>query len=70
MIRFALSRPALLLGIFGAAVAQILVRLNCFLHLDTSSEARWNLLAIVFTVLFLILFVGGRSGLCPTWITA
>lgn len=59
VISGALSRKALLLGIFGAAIAQILVHLNCFLHLDTSSEARWNLLAIVFTVLILTLFVGG-----------
>jgi cytochrome o ubiquinol oxidase subunit IV len=59
VISGALSGTALLLGIFGAAVAQIMVHLNCFLHLDTSSEARWNVLAIVFTVLILILFVGG-----------
>jgi cytochrome o ubiquinol oxidase subunit IV len=59
VISGALSGQALLIGIFGAAVLQILVHLNCFLHLDTSSEARWNVLAIVFTVLILILFVGG-----------
>jgi cytochrome o ubiquinol oxidase operon protein cyoD len=55
----AVSRPTALAGIFGAAVAQILVHLHYFLHLDTSSAARWNVLALVFTVLILVLFVGG-----------
>jgi cytochrome o ubiquinol oxidase subunit IV len=53
------SRPATLLGIFGAAIVQILVHLHYFLHLDTSSKARWNLLALLFTLLIMILFVGG-----------
>ena len=55
----ALSRSAVLVGIFGAAIVQILVHLHYFLHLDTSSAARWNVLALVFTVLIMILFVGG-----------
>ena len=46
-------------GIFGAAALQILVHLHYFLHLDTSSTMRWNVLALVFTVLILVLFVGG-----------
>ena len=45
-------------GIFGAAVAQILVHLHYFLHLDTSSAARWNVLALLFTLLIMFLFVG------------
>ncbi len=53
------SRATVLFGIFGAAVAQILVHLHYFLHLNRSSAARWNLLATVFTVLILFLFVGG-----------
>ena len=55
----ALSRSAVLVGIFGAAIVQILVHLHYFLHLDTSSAARWNVLALMFTVLIMILFVGG-----------
>ena len=46
-------------GIFGAAVVQILVHLHYFLHLDTSSAARWNVLALVFTLLIMTLFVAG-----------
>jgi cytochrome o ubiquinol oxidase operon protein cyoD len=54
-----LPRRAVLFGIFGAAIVQILAHLHYFLHLDTSSAARWNVLAVVFTLLIMILFVGG-----------
>jgi cytochrome o ubiquinol oxidase subunit IV len=54
-----LSRSAILLGIFGAAIVQILVHLHYFLHLNTKSSARWNILALLFTLLILVLFVGG-----------
>lgn len=53
------SPGATLAGIVGAAVVQILVHLHYFLHLDTSSEARWNLMAALFTLIILALFVGG-----------
>ncbi len=55
----ALPRWAVLLGIFGAASVQILVHLHCFLHLNTSSAMRWNLLALLFALLIMTLFVGG-----------
>jgi cytochrome o ubiquinol oxidase subunit IV len=52
--------PALTLaGIVSAGLVQILVHLHYFLHLDTSSAARWNVLAIMFTLLIMIIFVGG-----------
>jgi cytochrome o ubiquinol oxidase operon protein cyoD len=35
------------------------VHLHYFLHLDTSSTARWNVLAIIFTLIIMVLFVGG-----------
>jgi len=54
-----LSASATLAGIFSAGIVQILVHLHYFLHLDTSSAARWNLLAMMFTLLILALFVGG-----------
>jgi len=53
------SPAATLAGIFSAGLVQILVHLHYFLHLDTSSAARWNLLALIFTFLIMILFVGG-----------
>ncbi len=55
----ALSHSATLVCITGLAIAQILVHLHYFLHLDASSEARWNILTLVYTCLILILFVGG-----------
>jgi cytochrome o ubiquinol oxidase operon protein cyoD len=55
----ALPRRAVLLGIFCAAMVQILIHLHYFLHLDTSSEARWNVMALFLTILIMILFVGG-----------
>jgi len=60
----ALSRSATLFAIFGAAIVQILVHLHYFLHLDGSSAARWNVLALLFTLLILFLFIGGTL-----WIT-
>ena len=54
-----LSSSAILAGIFSAGIVQILVHLHYFLHLDTSSAARWNMLAMIFTLLIMVLFVGG-----------
>ena len=59
VMRGTLSAAATLAGIFGAGLVQILVHLHYFLHLDTSSAARWNVLAMIFTILIMILFVGG-----------
>jgi cytochrome o ubiquinol oxidase operon protein cyoD len=53
-----LPRWAVSFGIFGAAILQIMVHLHYFLHLDTSSTSRWNILALVITLLIMILFVG------------
>lgn len=55
----AIPRGVVFAGIFGAAAVQILVHLHYFLHLDTSSKMRWNMLALILTVLIMILFVGG-----------
>jgi cytochrome o ubiquinol oxidase subunit IV len=53
------SAAATLAAIFSAGLVQILVHLRYFLHLDTSSAARWNVLALIFTLLIMALFVGG-----------
>ena len=57
--RGALPRSAILFGLSGAAVVQMLVHLHYFLHLDAASAARWNLLALAFTLLIMFIFVGG-----------
>lgn len=53
------SSSATLIAIFGAGFLQVLVHLYYFLHLDTSSAARWNMLTMIFTISIMILFVGG-----------
>ena len=53
------SAAATLAVIFAAGLVQILVHLHYFLHLDATSAARWNVLALIFTLLIMILFVGG-----------
>jgi cytochrome o ubiquinol oxidase subunit IV len=55
----AFSPVATIVAIFAAGFVQIVVHLHYFLHLDTSSAARWNLVALLFTLLILTLFLGG-----------
>ena len=55
----ALSHSYVLFGIFAAAAVQIAVHLHYFLHLNTSSAMRWNVLALVFALLIMTLFIGG-----------
>jgi cytochrome o ubiquinol oxidase subunit IV len=45
--------------IFAAALAQIIVHVICFLHLDTRSEGGWTLLAFLFTTVIVVLTIGG-----------
>jgi cytochrome o ubiquinol oxidase operon protein cyoD len=54
-----LSNSVAISGILITAVIQMLVHLHFFLHLDRSSANRWNILSLVFTVLLLIIFIGG-----------
>lgn len=54
-----LSSSATLAGISGAGILQIVVHLYYFLHTDTSSVGRWNVAAMIFTLLIMVLFVGG-----------
>lgn len=59
VMRGLLSHQATLLAIFGTAIVQILMHLYYFLHMNTSSKARWNILAMLFALLIMILVVGG-----------
>lgn len=53
------SRGLLVASIAITAVAQVIVQLVYFLHMDTSSEQRWNMIAFIYTVLCIaILLVG------------
>jgi cytochrome o ubiquinol oxidase operon protein cyoD len=46
-------------GIVVLALFQLLVQLIFFLHLNFSSEARWNLISFVFTVVVVLILVFG-----------
>ncbi|MFC0877395.1 cytochrome o ubiquinol oxidase subunit IV [Saccharicrinis sp. FJH2] len=53
------SKQIIIAGILIAAVAQMLVHLHFFLHLDTSSGARWNVYSLLFAFLLIAFFIGG-----------
>ncbi|MFC3394786.1 cytochrome o ubiquinol oxidase subunit IV [Brenneria rubrifaciens] len=53
------SHNTILLTVLGCAVIQILVHLVYFLHLNSSSEERWNVVALAFTVLIIAIVVVG-----------
>jgi cytochrome o ubiquinol oxidase subunit IV len=45
--------------ISGLAFVQIIVHLVCFLHMNTSSEQKWNVMAFGFTVLTAVILIVG-----------
>jgi cytochrome o ubiquinol oxidase operon protein cyoD len=59
VVQGALAHSIIVFGIVAAAIAQILVHLHYFLHLNAASGARWNLVAIVFSALIICIMAGG-----------
>lgn len=53
------SEAAILWTVVSMAVVQILVHLVYFLHMNTSSDERWNLVAFMFTMLIIGILVIG-----------
>ncbi|MBF7141794.1 MULTISPECIES: cytochrome o ubiquinol oxidase subunit IV [Pseudomonas] len=53
-----MSKAAILTIVLVFAVVQVLVHLVCFLHLDRSSEQRWNVIAGIFSFIIIALLVG------------
>ncbi|MCA6219756.1 cytochrome o ubiquinol oxidase subunit IV [Photorhabdus antumapuensis] len=53
------SHATILTTVVGLAVVQILVHFIYFLHMNTSSEERWNLVALLFTILIIGIVVVG-----------
>ena len=45
--------------VLAFAVVQILVHMAYFLHLDTSSEGGWNMLALIFTMVLVVIALAG-----------
>lgn len=50
---------AMVLTIVIAAVAQVLVQLVMFMHMNTKADEGWNFMSFVFTVTILVLVIGG-----------
>ncbi|KPC18508.1 Cytochrome o ubiquinol oxidase, subunit IV [Pseudomonas syringae pv. maculicola] len=44
--------------VVALGVIQIVVHLKFFLHLDTAEEQRWNLIALIFSAVIILLLVG------------
>jgi cytochrome o ubiquinol oxidase operon protein cyoD len=53
------THQTMLITVVAMAVVQIFVHLIYFLHMNSSSEERWNLVALVFTVLIIAIVVVG-----------
>lgn len=53
------STGLILVVIVALAIAQLLIQLIAFLHLDKETHPRWNLTAISFATIFVALVVGG-----------
>ena len=45
--------------IMGFAVAQILVHMIYFLHMNTRSEGGWTMLALIFTIVLVVITLAG-----------
>jgi cytochrome o ubiquinol oxidase operon protein cyoD len=46
-------------AIMGLAVAQILVHMVFFLHMNTRSEGGWTMLALIFTLVLVVITLSG-----------
>lgn len=55
---FASSRTTALV-ILAFAVVQIVVHIIYFLHMDTKSESGWNMLALIFTLVLVVITLSG-----------
>lgn len=53
------SRNATVVVILGFALAQILVHMIYFLHMNFHSEGGWNMLSLIFTVVLLFITLAG-----------
>lgn len=53
------SRGAIVAVIAITAIAQVLVQLVFFLHMNSSSEQRWNVIAFIYTILTIFVLLVG-----------
>jgi len=55
------SKEVLFYIIFFCSVIQILVHFRYFLHLNTSIENRWNLIAVSFSAVVIFIIISGSN---------
>ncbi len=53
------NTPLTIAAVMGLAVAQVVVHMVFFLHMSSRSEGGWNLLALLFTLLLVLIVLGG-----------
>ncbi len=53
------STPLTVAAVMGLAVAQVVVHMVFFLHMNSRSEGGWNLLALLFTLLLVLIVLSG-----------
>jgi cytochrome o ubiquinol oxidase operon protein cyoD len=53
------DRTLTALVITGFAVAQVVVHMICFLHMNTRAQGGWNFLALMFTLILVGIVVSG-----------
>jgi cytochrome o ubiquinol oxidase operon protein cyoD len=54
-----LSNTFLYVTVSVLAILQLIVQVVCFLRLNASKGARWNLVSFLFTILIILVIVGG-----------
>jgi cytochrome o ubiquinol oxidase subunit IV len=59
VMRGVLPPQTAMMALAALAIVQIVVHLVFFLHLNTSSGQRWNVMALVYTVVAALILVGG-----------
>ncbi|WP_406667882.1 cytochrome o ubiquinol oxidase subunit IV [Gallaecimonas sp. GXIMD1310] len=55
------SKVVVVITMSLAAIAQVLIQLVYFLHMNTSSEQRWNVTAFAFTGVIAFILVAGSA---------
>lgn len=53
------SRDTTIFVIVGFAAVQVVVHMIYFLHMNTSSEGGWNMIALIFTTMLLVIILAG-----------
>ncbi|MBW4331600.1 cytochrome o ubiquinol oxidase subunit IV [Stakelama sp. CBK3Z-3] len=55
----ALDKNSTVVAIFAMAVVQIFVHMVYFLHMNTKTEGGWSMLALIFTIVFVLITLAG-----------